>query len=200
MFISFFLSIMSEIVLDLETQNRFKPGNKNTGELKISMVGLYLYDQDQFLAFSENKLEELWPLLEHATRIIGYNIKGFDLPVLNNYYPGNIEKFPALDLMNELYQRLGFRVKLEDVARPTLEVGKTGNGLEAITLFKEGKIEELKNYCLQDVRLTRDLYQYGKEHGKLFYENKLGKGEVKVDFSSPAKQNHSVNLTLPLKR
>lgn len=189
---------MNEIVLDLETQNRFSPGNKNTKDLKISLVGIYLYEQDRLLTFSEKELGELWPLLEHTERIIGYNLKGFDLPVLNNYYPGNFNAFPVLDLMEILYQALGFRVKLEDVARPTLHRRKTGNGLEAIRLFQTGKLEALKEYCLQDVCLTRDLYEYGKKHGSLLYENKLGKGKVKVDFSLPQAKRESLNLTLPI--
>ncbi|PIS42339.1 MAG: hypothetical protein COT24_03910 [Candidatus Kerfeldbacteria bacterium CG08_land_8_20_14_0_20_40_16] len=189
---------MNEIILDLETQNPFQFGNKNTKDLKISLVGIYHYGQNQFLAFPEEKLGELWPLLEHADRIIGYNIKGFDFPVLNNYYSGNMAQFPALDIMDIIYQKLGFRVSLDDVARSTLNIGKTGDGLKAIKLFREGKMDELCDYCLQDVRLTRDLYEYGKKHGKLLYENKLGKGEIAVDFNPSRDQRHSINFTLPI--
>lgn len=188
---------MSEIVLDIETQNQFKFGNKDTGYLKVSLVGIYHYGQNQYLSFTEEELPKLWPLLEHADRIIGYNIDGFDFPVLNNYYSGKTEHFPTLDIMDVIYQQLGFRVSLDNVARPTLDVGKTGDGLKAIELFKKGKMEELREYCFQDVRLTKELYEYGKENGKLFYENKLGKGEVLVDFKPPQKNNQSINLTLP---
>jgi len=65
-------------------------------------------------------------------------------------------------------------------------------------LFREGKMDELCDYCLQDVRLTRDLYEYGKKHGKLLYENKLGKGEIAVDFNPSRDQRHSINFTLPI--
>lgn len=189
---------MNEVVLDIETQNAFGPGSKDFSALRISIVGLYHYDTDQFFSLEERDLYQLWPILEHAERIIGYNLKGFDLPVLNNYYAGNLLEFSSLDLCEVVYQKLGFRLKLDDLARSTLQANKTGTGLQAITLFQEGRIEDLKTYCLQDVRLTRDLYEFGKRNSKLFFENKLGKGEVEVDFSFPVRPAPALNLTLPI--
>ncbi|MFA6391551.1 MAG: ribonuclease H-like domain-containing protein [Patescibacteria group bacterium] len=189
---------MKEIVLDIETQTGFGAGGRNNRDMKISLVGIYRYETDTYEAFLENELVNLWPILEHSTRIIGYNLDGFDMPILNNYYPGDITKIPTLDIMDVIYKVLGFRVKLDDVAKATLDVGKSGTGLQAVTLFNEGKIEELKDYCLQDVRLTRDIYEYGKQNGKIFYESKMSKGEVKINFTPPENQTHSMNLTLPI--
>ena len=43
--------------------------------------------------------------------------------------------------------------------------------------FREGLGEEVKKYCLDDVRLTRDLFEYGKKNGhvmfKSFIDNKI---------------------------
>ncbi|MBU0612534.1 ribonuclease H-like domain-containing protein [Patescibacteria group bacterium] len=189
---------MNEIVLDIETQTGFGAGGCNNRDMKISLVGIYRYDTDKFESYLEKELNELWPILEHSSRIIGYNLDGFDMPILNNYYAGDITKIPTLDIMDVIYKELGFRVKLDHVAKATLNVGKSGTGLQAVTLFNEGKLEELKDYCLQDVRLTRDIYEYGKQNEKLHYENKMGKGEVKVNFTPPENQDHSMNLTLPI--
>ncbi len=33
-------------------------------------------------------------------------------------------------------------------------------------------MEDIKKYCLDDVRLTRDLYEYGKKNGHLLFESR----------------------------
>lgn len=187
-----------EVVLDIETQNSFgRIRGGGNDRLRISLVGIYRYDTNAYEAYLESELPKLWPVLEHADRIIGFNSDAFDLPILDQYYPGSLLRFTSLDLMAELVKKLGFRVGLQAVAQGSLGVGKSGDGLQAITLWREGRIEELKKYCLDDVRLTRDVYEFGKTHGFVKFENKMGSGKAQVDFSLPA-DIHKANLTLPL--
>jgi hypothetical protein len=63
---------------------------------------------------------------------------------------------------------------LDSLASATLGQKKVGNGLDALKYFKAGQMDKLKEYCLEDVRLTRDLYEYGKRHGKLLYYEQRG--------------------------
>jgi DEAD/DEAH box helicase domain-containing protein len=72
--------------------------------------------------------------------------------------------------MEEAAKILGFRPRLNDLAKATLGVSKSGSGLEAIRWFREGKIEQLKSYCLDDVKITKELYEFGKRHGHLLIE------------------------------
>ncbi|NQV12657.1 hypothetical protein HQ524_04820 [Candidatus Uhrbacteria bacterium] len=82
-----------EIVLDIETQNTFQDvGGWNHEKLKISLIGVYFYETDTYETFLEADLPSLWPRLEHADRIIGYNQKSFDNPVMNNYYAGDLNQ------------------------------------------------------------------------------------------------------------
>lgn len=136
--------------------------------------------------------------MEKAELLIGYNSKGFDLPVLNNYYPGDLTKFPSLDLMEEIVSQLGFRVSLNAVAQATLGRQKTSQGAQAIVMWRKGQIEALKKYCLDDVKITKELYEYGIKHGILKYENKLGAGRVSVDFLRQKQIRPAINLTLPI--
>lgn len=195
-----------EVVLDIETENSFgqlavrstqAKGRGRDNLLKVSLVGIYRYDTGVFETYLETELAKLWPVLEHADRIIGFNSDAFDLPILDQYYPGSLKRFTSLDLMVELTKKLGFRVGLDAVAQGTLGVSKSGDGLQAIKLWHEGRIAELKQYCLDDVKLTRDVYEFGKANGSIKYQNKLGSGTVKVDFSLPS-DIHKANLTLPL--
>lgn len=56
--------------------------------------------------------------------------------------------------------------KLDSVAIATLGGKcKNGNGLEAVELFKQKKIMELIQYNLQDVRITKQLYDFIKKFG-----------------------------------
>lgn len=189
-----------EVVLDIETQNSFADvGGALHDKLRISLIGVYYFETDEYASYLEHELPQLWPRLEHADRIIGYNTKGFDYLVMNSYYAGKCEIFPSLDLLEIISNRLGFRVKLDDVASATLGYGKTGHGLQAIEFFRKGELDKLRDYCLQDVKVTKEVYEYGRQHGEVFYFDRAGqKKPVKVDFSFPAKETRNpINLTMP---
>ena len=156
------------IVLDLETQKTFDAvGRKNIHLLKVSVVGIYRYDRDVYEVYDETQMHDLENLLKDASQIIGFNIRRFDFPVLQPYFFISVNELPVLDLMETLEGALGFRVGLNSVSQSTLGRGKSGSGLDAVRFFEQGKMEELKKYCLDDVRLTRELYEYGRDHGKI---------------------------------
>jgi DEAD/DEAH box helicase domain-containing protein len=191
-----------EVVFDIETQNTFAEVNNDFKKLKISVISIYRSDTNSYHSFLESELGQLWPILEKSDRLIGYNSEHFDLPVLSNYYLGDLTKIPHLDIMKEVKEALGFRLKLADLAEATLDdVNKSADGLQAIRWWREGKINEIKKYCEQDVRVTKEIYDFGRQNNQLFY--KSFKGEVlpfAVNFSlKPAadRQSTAINLTLP---
>jgi DEAD/DEAH box helicase domain-containing protein len=190
-----------EIVFDIETRNTFQDvGAYNPALLKVSVVCAYFYETDTFESFLEEDLPKLWTRFERADRIIGYNSDGFDLPCLQSYYPGDVKRFPSLDLLAELQKNLGFRIKLDDVAQATLGMGKTGHGLQAVEFWKKGEIEKLKDYCLQDVRVTRDVYEYALEHKEVKYTDRMGQLQTVSLPIEPVdvKETGAMNLSLGL--
>jgi len=189
-----------EVVLDIETSNSFADvGKYDPSLLKISLVGVYSYATDQYLSFLEPELSKLWPLLESADRIIGYNLFGFDYQVMNTYYPGDFAGFPTLDIMKEIEKVIGFRIKLDDVAHETLGEGKSGNGLQAIEFFRRGEIDKLRDYCLQDVKVTKEVYEYGLQHGKVKFRDRAGQIVTpSIDFTLNKELSCPVSMTLPL--
>ncbi len=161
------------LVLDLETQRSFKEIGKSKvdslAKLKVSVVGVYDYLTDQYRTYEEKEIMELDKRLQTADLIIGFNIRRFDMPVLQPYLFKPVEQLPVLDLLDEIEKVRGHRASLDSVARATLKEGKSGDGAEALVLFKEGRMEELKKYCLDDVRLTKGVYEYGCREGKIFF-------------------------------
>lgn len=192
----------NEVVFDIETQNTFADVNNDFKKLRVSVVSIYRYDADSYQSFTESELGGLWPILEKADRIIGYNSEHFDLPILNNYYLGDLLSLPHLDLMVKIKDSLGIRLKLKDVAEATLDnITKSAEGLQAIAWWKEGKIDEIKKYCEQDVRVTKEIYDFGRANRQLFYKTLAGEVlPFAVDFSVPnvsAQGKKQINLTLP---
>ncbi len=188
-----------EVVLDIETSNSFADvGKYDPSLLKVSLVGLYSYETDAYESFLEPDLPKLWRRLEAADRIIGYNLFGFDYQVLNTYYPGDLAKFPTLDVMLEIEKKIGFRIKLDDVAHGSLGVGKSGNGLQAIEFFRRGEIQKLRDYCLMDVKVTKEVYEFGLSNKHVKYKDRMGQlVQVPVDFV-PKAEKKPVSMTLPL--
>lgn len=179
---------MKEIVLDLETEKEFKEvgGKDNMHLLGISVVGVYQYDSDSFRAYEKEEFPALEQILKETSLLIGFNIKHFDLPVLAPYMSFGVNDIPILDLMDGIEQHLGFRVSLDNLSRCTLGASKSGMGLEAIQWWREGKKDKVKEYCLQDVRLTRDLYEFGKREGFVLCETRdRGRVRVQVDWKQP---------------
>ena len=185
------------IVLDIETQNAFQDVAGDIKKLKISLVGIYDYARDVYETYLETELDRLFPLLEHAEFTIGFNINNFDFPVLSSYYLGKISQFPTLDIIEEVEKILGFRIALDDLASATIGAKKSGHGFMAINYFKRGEFEKLKAYCLDDVKITKELYEYGKKEKKLYFNSRSGKREIKVAFDTPKKDQAPVSLSIP---
>lgn len=160
---------MNRIVLDIETQNLFSDvgGKENLVKLSLSVAGVYSYVDNTFFTFTENEMPRLQNLLEKTSLIIGFNINHFDLPILQKYISLNLSKIPSLDIMEEVVRNIGHRVNLDDLLINTLNAKKSANGLLAVQYWREGRLDELKKYCLDDVRLTRDLYEHGLKNGEI---------------------------------
>jgi len=154
------------VVFDLETQRSFDDvgGRSQLHKLGVSVGVAYRYDTDRFITYTEENIRELIALLKDADLVVGYNIRGFDYQVLRGYEDEDYAALPTLDLMYELQERLGFRPKLESVASATLGTGKTADGLQALEWWRRGEIDKIERYCREDVRVTRDLYNFGKRN------------------------------------
>ncbi|MBS1958793.1 MAG: ribonuclease H-like domain-containing protein [Bdellovibrionales bacterium] len=163
---SLFLRNKNYLVVDLETQNLVQDvgGWGHIDKLKISVACAYDSKTDQYLTFRENEISKLNDLCEERL-VIGYNIRGFDLIILQAYGL-NLDKLDVFDIMYDVQTltRQKF-LKLETLAQGTLNAGKSADGLLAVQWWKEGKIDDIIKYCQQDVQVTKDIFEYGRKNG-----------------------------------
>jgi DEAD/DEAH box helicase domain-containing protein len=174
---------MRRITFDIETIGDFGP-NGDFSKQEITVVGIHDSQTDQYSSFLRDELMRLWPILENSDMLIGYNSDHFDIPILNRYYAGDLTKIKSLDLLKEIKNVLGRRLKLDSVAEATLGKGKIGHGLDAQKWWAEGKFEQVREYCLDDVRITKEIYDYARKNNSLKYKDFDGPREIKLDTST----------------
>ena len=173
------------VVFDLETQRSFAEvgGRSQFHRLGVSVGVAYRYDLDEFLVVKEDEIGELITLLTEAELVVGYNIRGFDYEVLRAYTDEDLQRLPTFDIMYDLEERLGFRPKLDSVASATLGTGKSADGLQALEWWRLGEVDKIIDYCREDVRVTRDLYDFGKRNRLVQVARFGGKArKVEVDW------------------
>jgi DEAD/DEAH box helicase domain-containing protein len=185
------------VVIDLETKHTFREYD-DPKKLGVTVIAVFNYKNNQQNIFTEKELNNLFPILENCSYIIGFNINNFDLPVLQAYYPGNINYFKTFDILDDIKNILGKRLSLNDVVKATLDKKKTGHGLQAIDFYKKGKWEELKKYCLDDVMLTKELFDFGVNNKKISYLNENGKIDIAVDWGKYLEDEGTNNIPLTL--
>lgn len=168
-------------VFDLETQYSAKEvgGWHRADLMRVSCGVLYDSKENGFFEFSEERMPRLIEHLGRLDLVVGFNVKRFDYRVLSGYDSTDFTLFPTLDLLEDIQRRLGFRISLDHLARVTLGVQKSADGLQALRWWKEGRIREIIDYCRKDVEITRDVYLYGKKNGFVLFNSKAG-GTVRV--------------------
>ena len=182
---------MDTLVFDIETKNFFTDpgvGRDNFEALEISVVGVYSYAKNEYFIFDEYEMPQLAELFRGAQTLIGFALNRFDVPVLNAHF----QRLPApklnlwakerIDMLEIIERVLDQRISLSKLAQANLGVSKNRHGGEAIGLYARGEMKELKEYCLNDVKLTRELYDRFRTEGELLVPDKVTGTLVKVAF------------------
>jgi len=190
---------MRYVVFDLETQNTFSDvESSNPADLDISVGCAYDSVTDTYTVVTVNELQKLWPIFEQAEVLVGYNSNHFDIPLLNKYYPGDLTKIKSIDLLEDIRISLGRRLRLDSVAQATIGAKKSANGLQAIKWWREGDIESVKKYCKQDVKVTKEIYEFALAYQKVLYKDGHKKREIQLDTSAwIPHENHNMTFSLP---
>ncbi len=162
---------MDTLVLDIETKNTFAEvggkGREFLAQLEPSVVCVYSYKTDNYTTYDEQQFGELKKRLSEPAVLIGFSSNKFDLPILAKLFKMDFTAYPRIDLSDEVELQTGRLVSLDALAKANLGYGKTHESLAAPVLYRAGKIAELKEYCENDVRLTKELFDLAKKQGFL---------------------------------
>jgi len=165
------------VVFDIETRlGADEVGGWNNKHLMRVAVAVAHDSLDgQYKVFYEEQTADLIALLKSADLVVGYNSRNFDYAVLRGYTQERLDQtLPTLDICEEVEKVLRHRLKLDNIAQHTLGAGKSGDGLQSLRWVKEGKLDLVRDYCIQDVKVTRDVFNYALANKKLFYTDKGG--------------------------
>jgi hypothetical protein len=180
------MNLINKVVLDLEIQDLIIQQSDwdHTENIRVSCCCLYSYLEDRYHVYGPRDLDYLRAYLTTVDLIIGYNINKFDLPVI---YGTENRKMPAglnttYDILVEIWKVLGLDpteftdihkgFSLNQVAKYTLNKQKTGSGAHAPQLWQQGNFWKVIDYCLNDVALTKDLYDFIQACGCVYNKRK----------------------------
>jgi len=176
------------LAFDLETQRSADEvgGWGHAAKMGLAVAVVEDIATGEAHAYRESEAPELLADLQSAALVVGYNVKRFDYAVLGAYAPaGLMPRVPTFDILEEIQRALGFLVKLADVARLTLGSTKSGDGLQSLSWVRDGRLDLVEEYCRQDVRLTANLYEFGRDRGYLLCPDRK-KLTRRVRFAFPA--------------
>jgi DEAD/DEAH box helicase domain-containing protein len=174
---------MNYVFFDLESQNLFDDvgGRGNIDKLKVACAVTYSTEKNDFTVYWEKDVPALIAELKSATKVVGFNLQGFDYLVLRPYSPETrFASIPTLDMLLELQKILGFRIGLDSIASATLGATKTADGIKSVEWFRNGELDKVAEYCKADVDITRRVFEFGRDNGHIFYKSRLG-SKLKVE-------------------
>lgn len=170
------------VLFDLET----KRGSAQVGWSRISSMGLSLAvtysERDGYQTFLHDEVENLISYLKSADAVVGFNHVKFDYKVLSAYTDDDLSALNNIDMFLIIYNKTGRRIKLDKLAQGCLGRSKSGDGLDALRWYKEGRFDLIEKYCREDVAITRDLYYLGCDKGYVSYLDQEGIIDVAVDW------------------
>ncbi len=173
------------LVLDVETQylsDEVPGGWGAVDQFKVALV--VTWDRVCGMrVWYEKDVPDLLAEAEKFQKIVTFNGENFDFKVLSYYGPVDKLRQRSRDMLVDLSRQLGFRVKLDSLARATLGKGKTGSGTESVQWWRSGDAalrQKVVDYCKMDVALTRDIYLFGKEKGYVLIDD-IKRGARRVD-------------------
>jgi len=201
--------MLRALYFDLETKYSADEvgGWGNIIDMGMSVGVIWDSSDEMFHVYLEHQVPQLIDHLKAGDLIVGFNHVEFDLRVLagnettserrHQVYLELVE-LNHFDMLTELKKILGHRLRLDSLARPTLQAGKSADGLQALAWYKEGRIDLIIEYCKQDVEVTRQLFEYAVREGQLLYDSRAGIKTVELNWSlevpAPPPGNEQMSL------
>jgi uncharacterized protein YprB with RNaseH-like and TPR domain len=150
------------------------------GAAGVSCVCLHDTDTDRYHVYDEFTIEKCIDHLNSADLLVSFNGKGFDVPALEG--TTGLEIFADhYDILDQVWQALGKRQKgwkLGEIAPRTIKLEKSSTGEHAPVLYRQQRFGELVDYCINDVHITKKLFDHILMVGSVIDPNG---GELLID-------------------
>lgn len=157
----------------------------------ISCIGVYDYVEDRHRVFFKDNIVEFIKLCVNRDLIVGFNSYNFDNKVVEATFRSLVSFYEldfsvkTYDILRNIWQSLGlnpdgFNPKthggygLDACCEANFGIKKSGHGAKAPIDFQQGKYGSLVDYCLNDVRLTKKLFDHIQKYGYILNPKLLG--------------------------
>lgn len=136
------------------------------GECGVSALVVWDTSTERYHLYDASTLEQAVEHLNAADQIVTWNGRDFDVPIIEAL-TGSTITTKHIDLLEMVWQALRTKqkgYKLGAVAYRTLGLTKNGEGESAPSLVKQDRWAELFDYALNDVHITRRLWEHIKKN------------------------------------
>jgi hypothetical protein len=152
--------------LNLEAGVEYCDGWKDFKNMGISVIGVYDYVEDRLLHYLKPQLQEFAALVARRDLVIGFNNRSFDDQLLaaNGI---TVPRAKSYDILVEIWAADGLGPAfnhrthggygLDRVCAVNFGLNKTGSGDLAPVMWQRGQHQEVIDYCMNDVALTREI-------------------------------------------
>ena len=167
---------MNIVYFDLESQKLFEEvGGRDASKLLLACGVTWSTERNDFTVYWEQDVQALVAELKSADKVVGFNSINFDYQVLKPYAPNeNFRAFRSVDMLQDIFRTLNFRISLDSIAKASLGATKTADGIQSVEWFRNGELDKVAEYCKADVDITRRVYEFGRDNGYVHYYSKLG--------------------------
>ena len=142
---------MSRIVFDLEADDLLY------GATRIWCCSMYHIDDDELSHYGPDEIDTAIEILKHADYLIGHNIAGFDIPLMEKLYTGfgtfNLDKVRDTYVMSKLLYPARLSHSLEAWGK---KVGIYKPEHEDWSRYSH----EMEVRCTEDVKINHKVYEY----------------------------------------
>lgn len=134
----------------------------------IACIGAYDYAEDRYRVFMDDNMDDFFHLCDASDLLIGFNNIAFDNAVINAHSPMLTEAHKFYDILVELWAAAGLGPQfkfpthagfgLDALCKANFGTAKSGNGALAPVDFQKRRYGSLIDYCLNDVHLTKQVF------------------------------------------
>jgi hypothetical protein len=147
-------------------------GWQDHANMGVSVIGVYDFVSHRYRVFCKDNFDEFFALAAQRSVLVSFNGVGFDNKVLR-WIPSGASfdlSASAYDILREIWVCLGLNpdkfywkthggLGLDAVCEANYLGKKSGHGALAPIQWQRGEIGAVIDYCLNDVKMTKDLFE-----------------------------------------